>query len=207
MKIEPLSKAKMNSTMVKQEFTALFKGYKIPKELKNLLEFQVSENIPSYYSNAIYLMTEETSLIENYSTDEAFLKAFIPFAEANSSGSIYAFWIENTEIEDLTNAPIVAFGDEGGIFVVARNIQELLQIAAYDVEAVVYEDEFYFQDKEVLEEEGEFVAAEFNMEYLDWLRSDAKLKPVLTIDGVDAIVDKAQVAYQEKLEQYIKRFI
>ncbi|MBB1140788.1 cell wall assembly protein [Myroides sp. WP-1] len=193
--------------MVKQEFTALFKGYKIPKELKNLLEFQVSENIPSYYSNAIYLMTEETSLIENYSTDEAFLKAFIPFAEANSSGSIYAFWIENTEIEDLTNAPIVAFGDEGGIFVVARNIQELLQIAAYDVEAVVYEDEFYFQDKEVLEEEGEFVAAEFNMEYLDWLRSDAKLKPVLTIDGVDAIVDKAQVAYQEKLEQYIKRFI
>ncbi|MGG5505206.1 MULTISPECIES: cell wall assembly protein [unclassified Myroides] len=197
----------MNSTMVKQEFTALFKGYKIPKELKSLLEFQVSENIPSYYSNAIYLMTEETSLIENYSADEAFLKAFIPFAEANSSGSIYAFWIENTEITDLSNAPVVAFGDEGGIFVVARNIQELLQIAAYDVEAVVYENEFYFQDKEVLEEEGEFTAAEFNMEYLDWLRTEAKLKPVLTIDDVDAIVDQAQEVHQEKLEQYIKRFI
>ena len=193
--------------MVKQEFTALFKGYKIPKELKSLLEFQVSENIPSYYSNAIFLMTEETSLIENYSTDEAFLKSFIPFAEANSSGSIYAFWIENNDTEDLTNAPIVAFGDEGGIFVVASNIQELLQIAAYDVEAVVYEDEFYFPDKEVLEEDGEFTAAEFNMEYLDWLRSDAKLKPILTIEGVDEIVEKAQTTYQEKLEQYSKRFM
>lgn len=192
--------------MVKQEFTALFKGYKIPKELKSLLEFQVSENIPSYYSNAIYLMTEETSLIENYSTDEEFLKAFIPFAEANSSGSIYAFWIQNKE-EDLAKAPIVVFGDEGGIFVVARNIQELLQIAAYDVEAVVYEDEFYFQDKEALEEDGEFTAADFNMEYLDWLRSDAKLKPILTIDDVDTIVDEAQAIYQENLEQYVKRFL
>ncbi|EHQ43372.1 Uncharacterised protein [Myroides odoratus] len=193
--------------MVKQEFTALFKGYKIPKELKSLLEFQVSENIPSYYSNAIYLMTEETPLIESFSTEEEFLKAFIPFAEANSSGSIYAFWINNKEVDDLTQTPIVAFGDEGGVFVVAKNIQELLQIAAYDVEAVVFEDEFYFQDKEVLEEEGEFNSAEFCTEYLDWLRTEAKLKPILTIEGVDAIVDHAQTMYQEKLEQYIKRFV
>ena len=206
MKIERLPKAKMNSTMVKQEFTALFKGYKIPKELKSLLEFQVSENIPSYYSNTIYLMTEETSLVESFSTDEEFLNSFIPFAEANSTGSIYAFWIQNQE-EDLAKMPIVVFGDEGGIFVVAQNIQELLQVAAYDVEAVVYEDEFYFQDKEALEEDGEFTAAEFHTEYLDWLRSDAKLKPILTIDDVDAIVEEAQALYQEKLEQYCKRFI
>ncbi|MBB1148996.1 cell wall assembly protein [Myroides sp. DF42-4-2] len=192
--------------MVKQEFTALFKGYKIPKELKSLLEFQVSENIPSYYSNTIYLMTEETSLVESFSTDEEFLNSFIPFAEANSTGSIYAFWIQNQE-EDLAKMPIVVFGDEGGIFVVAQNIQELLQVAAYDVEAVVYEDEFYFQDKEALEEDGEFTAAEFHTEYLDWLRSDAKLKPILTIDDVDAIVEEAQALYQEKLEQYCKRFI
>ncbi len=193
--------------MVKQEFTALFSGYKIPKELKSLLEFQVSENVPSYYSNAIYLMTEETPLIESYSTEEEFVKAFIPFAEANSSGSIYAFWVYDKGEEDLSKAPIVAFGDDGGFFIVAKNFQELLQIAAYDVEAVVYEDEFYFQDKEVLEEEGEFTAAEFYSEYLDWLRSDAKLKPILTIEDVDAIVDGAQSIYQEKLEQYIKRFV
>jgi len=193
--------------MVKQEFTALFKGYKIPKELKSLLEFQVSENIPSYYSNAIYLMTEETALIESFSTDEEFLSSFIPFAEANSSGSIYAFWMNNKTTDDLTQAPIVVFGDEGGVFVVANNIQELLQIAAYDVEAVVYEDEFYFQDKDVLEEEGEFNSAEFYTEYLDWLRSEAKLKPILTIDDVDAIVDRAQAKHQDKLEQYIKRFV
>lgn len=192
--------------MVKQEFTALFKGYNIPKELKSLLELQLSESILSYYSNAIYLSFDETSLIESFSSDEEFVSSFVPFAKANSTGSIYAFWINNKEKVDLNNSPIVVFGDEGGVFVVASNLKELLQIAAYDIEPVVYEDEFYFQDKEVLEEEGEFDAAEFNSEYLEWLRNDAKLKPVLTIDDVDLIVEEAQKTYQSELENFLNKF-
>ncbi|AJH16029.1 cell wall assembly protein [Myroides profundi] len=196
----------MNITMVKEEFTALFKGYKVPNEIKSLLEFQTSETIPSYYSNAIYLIDEDPGIIESISEEEEFVNSFVPFAEANSTGSIYAFWVQDKAVKSLDNCPIVVFGDEGGVFIVAKNIKELLQISAYDVEAVVFMEEFYFPDKEELIEEGEFDAAEFNKEFLDWLRTDAKLKPILTIEAIDEVIANAQDQSAEELEQFIAKF-
>ncbi|MCC9041396.1 cell wall assembly protein [Myroides sp. M-43] len=192
--------------MVKEEFTELFKGYKVPSEIKSLLEFQVLETIPSYYSNAIYLIDEEVGILESISEEDDFINSFIPFAEANSTGSVYAFWIQNKEIKSLEDCPIVVFGDEGGVFVVSKNVKELLQISAYDVEPVVFMDEFYFQDKEELIEEAEFEAAEFNKEYLDWLRTEAKLKPILTIEAIDDIISSAQQQYAKDLAEFISRF-
>ncbi|GAQ14226.1 MULTISPECIES: cell wall assembly protein [Myroides] len=196
----------MNITMVKEEFTALFKGYKVPNEIKSLLEFQTSENIPSYYSNAIYLIDEDPGIIESISEEEEFVNSFVPFAEANSTGSIFAFWVQDKAVKSLDNCPIVVFGDEGGVFIVAKNIKELLQISAYDVEAVVFMEEFYFPDKEELIEEGEFDAAEFNKEFLDWLRTDAKLKPILTIEAIDEVIANAQDQFADELEQFIAKF-
>ncbi|KUF44068.1 cell wall assembly protein [Myroides marinus] len=193
--------------MVKEEFTALFKGYKVPSEIKSLLEFQLSETIPSYYSNAIYLIDEDPGIIESVSDNEDFVNSFIPFAEANSTGSIYAFWVQNKEVKTLDDCPIVVFGDEGGAFVVSKNVKELLQISAYDVEPVVYMDEFYFSDKEELIEEGEYDAAEFNKEYLDWLRTDAKLKPILTVEAIDDVIAVAQDQYGDALEQFVNKFV
>jgi hypothetical protein len=192
--------------MVKEEFTALFKGYKIPSEIKSLLEFQTSETIPSYYSNAIFLIEEDPGIIESISEEEDFVNSFIPFAEANSTGSIYAFWVQNKEVKTLDDCPVVVFGDEGGAFVVSKNVKELLQISAYDVEPVVYMEEFYFPDKEELMEEDEYDAAEFNNEYLDWLRSDAKLKPILTIEAIDDVLAAAQDQYGDALEQFVNKF-
>ncbi|MEK6495084.1 cell wall assembly protein [Myroides odoratimimus] len=196
----------MNITMVKEEFTALFKGYKVPNEIKSLLEFQTSENIPSYYSNAIYLIDEDPGIIESISEEEEFVNSFVPFAEANSTGSIYAFWVQDKAVKSLDNCPIVVFGDEGGVFIVAKNIKELLQISAYDVEAVVFMEEFYFPDKEELIEEGEFDATEFNKEFLDWVRTDAKLKPILTIEAIDEVIANAQDQFADDLEQFIAKF-
>ncbi|MDM1398418.1 cell wall assembly protein [Myroides odoratimimus] len=192
--------------MVKEEFTALFKGYKVPNEIKSLLEFQTSENIPSYYSNAIYLIDEDPGIIESISEEEEFVNSFVPFAEANSTGSIYAFWVQDKAVKSLDNCPIVVFGDEGGVFIVAKNIKELLQISAYDVEAVVFMEEFYFPDKEELIEEGEFDATEFNKEFLDWVRTDAKLKPILTIEAIDEVIANAQDQFADDLEQFIAKF-
>lgn len=192
--------------MVKQEFTALFKGYKIPNELKSLVEFQLSEAIPSYYSNALYLIDEEPGIIETFSEDEEFVNSFIPFAEANSTGSIYTFWVRN-EKENLDDCPIVVFGDEGGVFIASKNLKELLQIAAYDVEPVVFDEEFYFSDKEELIEEGEYSSAEFNKEYLDWLRSEAKLKPILTIEDVDTVINNAQGLLEADLSEFLNKYV
>ncbi|MHC5202618.1 SMI1/KNR4 family protein [Myroides sp. LJL119] len=196
----------MKNAMVKQEFTALFKGYTIPKELKSLYEFQQSENIPSYYSNAIYLIDEQPGNIESISNDSDFINSFIPFADADANGSVYAFWIRDNKQKAVDNMPIVIFGDEGGVFPVANNLQELLQIAAYDVEPSVFEDEFNFPDKEILEEDGEYFATEFNKEYLDWLRKEAKLKPILVIEGIDKIVALAQKNFGTELEEFIQKY-
>lgn len=193
--------------MVKEEFTALFKGNKVPSEIKSLLELQVSETVPSYYSNAIYLIDEDPGIIESISEEEEFVNSFIPFAEANSTGSIYAFWVQDKQNKDLSNCPVVVFGDEGGAFVVSKNVKELLQIAAYDVEPVVFMDEFYFPDLVELIDEGEFEASEFNKEYLDWLRTEAKLKPILTVEAVDNILAEAQDQYGEALEQFVSKFV
>lgn len=193
--------------MVKEEFTALFKGNKVPSEIKSLLELQVSETVPSYYSNAIYLITEDPGIIESISEEEEFVNSFIPFAEANSTGSIYAFWLQNKQVKELNDCPIVVFGDEGGAFVVSKNVKELLQIAAYDVEPVVFMDEFYFPDLVELIDEGEFEASEFNKEYLVWLRTEAKLKPILTVEAVDNVISEAQEQYGEALEQFISKFV
>lgn len=192
--------------MKKKEFASMFSGYKVPKELKSLYEFQKSEGVPSYYSNTFYLLDEENEILESFSTEEKFLQSFLPFAEANSTGSVYAFWIKDKSVTDLEACPVVIFGDEGGVFVVAQNLKELLQIAAYDIEAVVYPDEFFYSDKEELEEEGEYVAAEFYKEYLDWLRSEAKLKPILTIEAVDAVVNEAQEKFGNELETLMSSF-
>ncbi len=200
------SLAKMDNTMVKEEFTALFRGNALPKDLKSLLDFQLSENIPSYYSNAIFLINEDPGLIADFSNEQEFVDAFIPFAEADSNGSVYAFWIKEAVDGKLEEAPIVVFGDEGGIFLVASNLSELLQIAAYDVEPIIFEDEFSFPDREILEDEAEYDATEFNKEYLDWLRTEAKLKPILTIDAVDSIVAKAQSSFGAKLQDFVEKF-
>lgn len=190
--------------MKKEEFASMFKGYNLPKELKSLFEFQTSEGVPSYYSNAIYLLEEENSIIETFSTDEVFLQSFLPFAEANSSGSIYAFWVKDASEKSLDNCPIVVFGDEGGVFVVAQNLKELLQVAAYDVEIIVSLEEVFFADKE---EDEEFETSEFNKEYLDWLRTDAKLKPILTIEQIDDVVNAAQETYGEALATFVDPFL
>lgn len=196
----------MNNAMVKQEFTALFKGYTIPKDLKSLYEFQQSESIPSYYSNAIFLIEEQPENIESLSNDSDFINSFIPFADADANGSIYAFWIKDKNEKAVEQMPIVIFGDESGVFPVANNLKELLQIAAYDVEPSVYEDEFSFADKEILEEDGDYVATEFNKEYLDWLRKEAKLKPILIIDEIDDIVASAQDNFGDDLQNFVEKY-
>lgn len=193
--------------MVKEEFTALFKGYKVPKDLVSLFEFQESDQITSYYSNAIRLLEEESEVVEELSGDEGFVKAFIPFAEADAQGGVYAFWIKDQSQKSLDDMPIVVFAEDGWVYPITSSLKELLQIAAYDVEPALYEDFYGFEDRELLEEDGEFVATEFNKEFLEWLRNDAKLKPLLTFDAVDEVVENAKAKHSEELDEFLNKYL
>jgi hypothetical protein len=68
---------------------------------------------------------------DGWSDDPEFLDAFLPFAYANSSGSLYALWRVDDRV-DLAALPVVVFGDEGGIHVTARSLQDLFRQLACD---------------------------------------------------------------------------
>ncbi|GAA2091863.1 hypothetical protein [Actinomadura alba] len=68
----------------------------------------------------------DTCGIDTWSEDPEFLDNLLAFANANKSGSIYVLWRIDHRA-DLATLPVVVFGDEGGIGVVARNLRELFQ--------------------------------------------------------------------------------
>jgi hypothetical protein len=83
-----------------------------------------------------------------------FVRAFIPFAQATGSGSSYALW-RRDDRTDLATLPVVFVGDEGDLYVVARDVREFLQLLAIDSE---------FLDPDSVEEHSEGHEA-----YLAWL--------------------------------------
>ena len=90
-----------------------------------MYEFE-QEYGPETYSECFgLLVTNDKTGIKTWSEEEEFYNSFIEFAGANGSGSSYAYWLID---KDLNNCPIVVFGDEGGVHIVAENILQLLYL-------------------------------------------------------------------------------
>lgn len=54
---------------------------------------------------------------------------FIPFAQANNSGSFYALW-KCDDRSDLSTLPVIFCGDEGDLFIAASGLRELFRLLA-----------------------------------------------------------------------------
>jgi hypothetical protein len=147
---------------------------KLPKELENLIIFQDTLVDSSYFSDGFeIIMSGKEGLQYGWSEEENFLHKLIPFASANSSGSIYSLWINDNE-KSLSQIPVVVFGDEGGVHIVAENILQLLHLLTYDVEIDVDEDGVeYFKHNEKYKE------SKNRKEYLKWVKDTYSLVPVV----------------------------
>ncbi|WP_051877089.1 hypothetical protein [Streptomyces natalensis] len=101
-------------------------AYSPVPELNGLKEFD--ERCGSeYYANGFELVEfGRPSGAETYSDEQEFIDSFVCFARANRSGSDYAFWRVDHGA-DLATSPVVVFGDEGGICVVAGNLRDLFR--------------------------------------------------------------------------------
>lgn len=64
---------------------------------------------------------------------DAYLERLIPFAYATSSGSFYALW-RCDDRADLADLPVVFFGDEGDLWIEARNLRELFRLLAAEAD-------------------------------------------------------------------------
>ncbi|KAF2510609.1 hypothetical protein [Flavobacterium foetidum] len=180
-----------------EEFSTQFGARKMPDYLAKLFDFQ-SHYGEETFSECFYLHTIDKTGLKTWSEDEAFYDSFIEFARANGSGSSYAYWLIDN---DLNKCPIVVFGDEGGIHVVAENTQKLISLLTYDTEisvdfdkAYFYKDEDYYQESENLNE------------FIDWVKNGLGLPVVKTDEDADAIINQAKILFGEKLNAFLAEF-
>ncbi|RXM37533.1 hypothetical protein BOQ62_22370 [Chryseobacterium sp. CH21] len=121
----------------------------------------------------------------------------LPFAQANGSGSFYAIWNNGTD-QPLYTMPVVVFGDEGGVHIVADNMVQLLHLLTFDTEISVDFDEAYFYKDEEDYEESENLN-----EYLKWMKGDYGLKQ---IEEPDLLIKNAQDQYKESFDEWFGQY-
>ena len=128
---------------------------------------------------------------------DLFLEKLFPFAQANGSGSFYCIWNDGTS-KPMNNMPIVVFGDEGGVHIVAENILQLLHLLTFDTEITVDFDEIFFY-----KDEDDYEESEDLDEFLKWLKDDYNLDK---IEDTSTIISSAQDKYKENFEKWFKQY-
>ncbi len=184
--------------MNKETYLKKYSGFEIPKSLKQLIEFSL-ENDPSFSNGFEFLIEKSENLLEFYSAEEKFLESFVSIGYADEIESEYAFWAKNGY--DLTNTPIVAFG-EGGIHqIVAKNFDELVRILTFDQEPLIDWGEISF-----LKDENDFESSISAKKFHIWFENIMKSSIITSNEEIEAIIVDAQEIYQSDLEKWISEF-
>jgi hypothetical protein len=89
------------------------------------------------------------------------------------------------------------FGDEGGEYVVARNLRELFQLVAYDAEIMVDENAYFVRD-------DDYEQSLCHGEYVAWLDQQFGLRPA---DDPNAVVKAAQKELGDRFASWIAPFL
>jgi len=176
------------------EFEQNFKDYIISKELISLKTFQ--DEFPNY-SQGFHLLVDDKSGIKSWNEHENFLSRLMPFAQANDSGSTYGIWNDGTN-KTLSDLPIVVFGDEGGVHIVAENVLALMQMLAYDAEiSVDFDQAFFYKDEDDHDESNDSTS------YKSWLKETFKLDPA---ENPNQSIQVAQQKYKLEFDNWFKQY-
>jgi len=174
-----------------ESYIAFFGSNTVPIELLDLLEFQNESQ--DFFSSTFEIACDDgQDSLNTYSDDINFQRSFMIFAQADCFGSSYAFWLQKKGVA-LGACPIVIFGGEGGVQIVASDFRQLLQILSLDVEPMVdWSSVSFFKDADD-QPSGQHKA------YVDWLSKHN----LSAISNADSIVNSAQFKYQEQLDDLI----
>lgn len=179
-----------------------YHNHVIPDTLLKLIDFDAAINDNYYFTESFELTYRSywDRALEVTSVRRPFFKAIIPFAQATSSGSFYAFWVKEPT-QSLDQAPIVFFGDEGGIYIVANNLEELLQIICIDAEPMTYDESVVYIPEEYDEDEAEDFISKHIDTYKAWVKSTFNREP-LNRNEIDVLVKKAQQNHQNDFNNW-----
>lgn len=180
-----------------QEFAQNFDGKPVPAKLARLLEFQEEAGFENYSWGFGLYQDDKSGLHHGWSTEAAFKDKLMPFAQANGSGSFYALW-QYDDSKSTDELPVVLFGDEGGEFIVAENIDGLLQLLTIDAEPSTYEEVSYFKD------EDDYDPSEYADDYKAWLQEHFSLSAV---EDEKQIIEAAQQKFQAAFDSWKQPFM
>jgi hypothetical protein len=176
------------------EFEQNFKDFTISKELIFLKSFQ--DNLQDF-SQGFYLSVNDEAGIKTWSENKDFLNRLMTFAQANGSGSIYAIWNDGTD-KQLNELPIVVFGDEGGVHIVAENTLQLMQLLTFDTEISVDHAKAYFY-----KDEDNYVESKDNASYKKWLKENFKID---SVKEPNEIIRIAQQKYKSTFDNWFGQY-
>ncbi len=122
---------------LRKKYKEVFGAYEIPQTLQKLIDFEEKANGIAY-SESFYLGVSKDHFkwyfdFESDEDFEKYEKSIKIFADADATGGVYAFWIQEGK-KDLEQAPIVCYGSEGDVRIVAKNLKELLRLLSFDIE-------------------------------------------------------------------------
>jgi hypothetical protein len=184
--------------MVKiSQYEKNFLPHSVPPSIAKLVAFEAKQD--GFFSSGFELAVDDKSGIKTWCDEAEFLSALFPIGAANGSGSTYALWL--AQGEDLENAPVVVFGDEGGVHVVAENVRSLLRILTFDSEPMIDHDEVSFY-----KDEDDHEPSDGAEEYVAWLLKEFELKPVESEQEVDKLVTAAQKKYSTLFATWMKKY-
>ncbi|GAA3294140.1 hypothetical protein [Streptomyces cinereospinus] len=172
-------------------------SYSPVAELNALKELQDELGFGNYADGFGLFAYGDTSWVDTWSQAPEFAARLVPFARANASGSFYALW-RLDDRTDLATLPVVVFGDEGGMHVVARDLRELFRLLGFDAEIRVFWDCAYFY-----REPGER-HTDGHSAYAAWLDRRFGLLPA---DAPDALVAAAQEELGRRFEDWAEPWL
>lgn len=200
----------MDGTLIPQldvkKYAANLRPFEVPAILAQLVEFQ-NDVGAERFAEGFYLDVDDKGLFKGFCDPRGeriasgakvkkFLAQLLPIATATGTGSVYAAWNRagSKTVEDM---PVLVFGDEGGVHVVAENLRELLAIVGADVEPMVDSDDVSYYRAKDHEPSPEFEA------FRSWLSSTAGVKPA---KSPDAVVKRARKRYGDELVRWLASF-
>jgi tetratricopeptide (TPR) repeat protein len=193
-----------------KEYEKVFYGHSIPFTLQALAQFEEEVGTETY-AESFWLQTNRDIFmywlhdstkeeIEEYSSH------VFPFANADGTGGFYAFWVKDASV-DLEKAPIVCYGSEGAVKIVAKNLKDLIKILSYGPEGM--DGNYAFCEEESIETFTEYYPN--FMPFRQWMKESLSIEPiknwkVLESKEVDEIIAEANRLYKEEFDAWQYQF-
>lgn len=176
---------------------AVSDAYSPVPELNELKEFEERCG-NEYYADGFELVEfGRPSGAETYSEEQEFIDSFVCFARANRTGSDYAFWRVDDR-PDLATVPVVVFGDEGGIGIVAGNLRDLLRQLGCD-----WWQWPSWEGAQFMAPDPDDKPSPRHGDYLEWLKETFDLTPP---DDPNELRHVAEGEFGTLLENWVDRF-